>query len=165
MNSYYVRNMSKSPEQRFWEKVDKKSPDECWKWLSHITPAGYGNFSLKLDDGKFHVASAHRVSYELTYGDIPSGMEVCHTCDNRACVNPNHLFLGTQADNMKDMKSKNRQTGGIKNPRAKLTEESVREMRRLYSEGMSYKELAKKFSICWASVHNVVARRTWVGLT
>jgi hypothetical protein len=89
---------------RFWGKVDIQHIDKCWNWKGYINSDGYGNFSV---DGKrrWH---AHRVAYILTFGDVPEGIKVCHKCDNPSCANPNHLFLGTQKDNVQDAVRKGR---------------------------------------------------------
>ena len=97
-------NVKQPPlEERFWANVDKEGNGACWMWRGTKTSYGYG----KMRDHYKHVGT-HRVSYMLNVGPIPSKMHVLHKCDMPACVNPDHLFLGTQADNMKDMFKKGR---------------------------------------------------------
>ena len=96
----------KTTKERFWEKVDKSG--DCWKWIAHLLK-GYGRFRLNNKTW-----SAHRVSWTLHYGEIPEGMCVLHRCDNPGCVNPEHLFLGTRTDNMKDRDQKGRGSNGNK---------------------------------------------------
>ncbi len=95
-----------SPQERFWTKVAKG--DNCWLWMQGKS-AGYGRFNLWR--GPSHSVLAHRYAWELTYGPIPDDLPVLHRCDNPPCVRPDHLFLGTQADNLRDMHTKNRQAG------------------------------------------------------
>lgn len=94
----------KNFEERFWSKAERKDKDSCWNWKAYKNRDGYGNFSI---DGSRRW-NAHRISYAITNGEIPKGMSVCHKCDNPSCVNPNHLFLATHKENMRDKSEKGR---------------------------------------------------------
>lgn len=100
-----MRTYPRKPlEERFWGKV-QKSETGCWLWIGHKTKLGYGIFADH-EPSRWRIHFAHRISYRLTVGEIPNGLFICHHCDVPACVRPDHLFLGTQADNMADMRRK-----------------------------------------------------------
>ena len=147
-----VEHKRASFSDRFWALVDKKGPDECWEWKGFRTSGGYGMYSRK---------GAHRIAYELTFGPVPTGLWVCHHCDNRECCNPAHLFLGTARDNAMDMVTKGRgvDNSGERNGQAKLTNNQVIEMRRLFASGVPTKELAKSFSLSYHGARAIVTNR------
>jgi hypothetical protein len=103
-----------SLEERFWFYAPRRSAEECWEWGGPLTTAGYGWFKYK---AVFY--TAHKVSYRLNVGEVPDGLCVCHSCDNRKCVNPKHLWLGTQLDNVRDMIRKGRANPLKRNLRCK----------------------------------------------
>lgn len=153
------------PEVRFWAKVDKSlGPDGCWVWTAGKTGSGYGVLTID-----YKAVSVHRFSYELHCGPIPEGRFVCHHCDNPACVNPTHLFLGTPKDNMHDMIAKGRQVrttpprhSGEDHPNARLTWKQVSEMRSLFATGTySISELALQYGVTNANIGMIVHWRTW----
>lgn len=141
----------------------RKEQNGCLKWLGTLDEAGYGNVHVWNGKSK-KKTKAHRAAYEVFVGPIPDGLIACHHCDNRACCNPLHLFLGTRADNNEDMLKKGRRAkfDGEANGRAKLTAERVREMRAEYaSGGISMIDLGKKFGVNDRSVCMIVNRQTW----
>lgn len=144
--------------QRFWAKVNRRGPEECWEWTASRYRFGYG---VIYANGK--MGRSNRVAWELTNGPIPDGMEVCHRCDNPPCCNPTHLFLGTHQDNVRDCFGKGRMPrAGERNGRSKLTWESVGQMRqRLAAGGITKSELARQFGVTHEQVANVVSGRQW----
>ncbi len=129
---------TRSMEERFWEKVEKRGPDECWHWTAAHDQHGYGQ--LNLCDSKGRRMKAHRVAYELHYGPIPEGLEICHHCDNPSCVNPVHLFAGSHRDNMHDAMDKGRNSkpprNGVRGERhghATFTDQEVIDLRREFA--------------------------------
>lgn len=149
---------------RFWSKVDKSGgADACWNWTAHLSPSGYGQFGV---NGK--LAKSHRVAWELANGSIPVGLFVCHKCDNRACCNPAHLFLGTARDNVQDMVKKGRRRpdlafiSGEEHHAHKLTSEDVRSIRERYAAGgTSHSKLAREFQIGKSQVKRIIDRKSW----
>ena len=147
-----------TPAGRFWAKVDKRGPDDCWEWKESVRRGGYGAFGVNKK-----VVSAHRFSWEMHNGPIPEGMFVCHTCDNPLCVNPNHLFLGTHSDNMADAANKDRmrrweRARGESHGNAKLTEDQVYEIR---DDTRMPKEIAKEYGVNGPAVSKIQLRRSW----
>ncbi len=147
---------------RLWERVDKT--ESCWVWTGAGVPKGYGHLSIGGHQGD--MVYAHRASWEIHFGPIPEGLFVCHHCDNPRCVRPDHLFLGTPADNIDDMVRKGRQRGtslsGERHNRARLTENDVRQIRRAYASGQEgVSELARKFGVGISTIRHVVKRETW----
>lgn len=141
---------------RFWSKVDIRSKHECWEWKASLRSTGYGQFEL----GRTMLKS-HRVAYELTHGTIHNGLHVCHTCDNRKCVNPSHLFLGTNADNANDRTLKRRSAVGKQLPQTKLNKTSVKHIKRMLLKGISKIQIAKQYRVSPATIHAIANGDTW----
>ena len=174
-------------EERFWSYVSRSpEKDGCWLWTGQVI-RGYGSIKYLR-----RPAGAHRVAWLLVKGEIPDGLFVCHDCDQRICVRPDHLFLGTTLDNMQDMVRKGRSAKGDRqglrlhpgaaargeqhgrythpertargerNGSAKLTEEQVREIRRLYATGdFSQTKIGKMFGVCYGNIGRIVRGDNW----
>jgi len=128
----------------------------CWEWNGSRYATGYGHLCVDYKD-----LYTHRLSYELHKGAIPAGMFICHTCDNPPCMNPAHLFVGTPADNMTDMREKGRHSRGVTNGRSKLSEDDVRAIRRLAKAGESRLLLSERFGVTQSGIYGVVMRINW----
>ena len=141
-------------EHRFWSKVKCGPDNECWPWQSSILKSGYGSFGF---DGK--IQRAHRVAWQLaTRTTIPSGLCVCHHCDNRRCVNPRHLFLGTQAMNVEDARAKGRVLGRP----STLSKSEITEIRQRYAAGGIFQyQLAREYQIDQAMISRIVNRKAY----
>jgi len=148
-------------EERFWEKVKKSKG--CWIWTGSCNMKGYGHIGEGGIGGR--TLAAHRVAYELTYGSIPTGRFVLHHCDNPSCVNPKHLFLGTQRDNVIDMTKKGHKRYkahiGEDNGRAKLTWNKVRNIRKRYKAGENRMNLANEYGVHWSTINRIVKNKRW----
>ena len=150
-----------------WKKTDTlgdrfdarhtKRPDGCWEWTGYRTSGGYGRLSF---EGR--TRRAHRVSWELHHGkEFPKGKIACHTCDRPWCVNPEHVWTGTPADNMADRDSKRRTANGPKiSNTVKLTESQVREIRGIPGR-LNYSAIGRRYGISDVQVKNIVTRHSW----
>ncbi len=166
--------MQRSIIERFLKKVNMPLHEhqDCWVWKGMRYPNGYGQ--MKVDGVR---TRAHRLSWTIFCGTIPDGLSVCHHCDNRICVNPHHLFLGTCKDNLQDASKKKRMALGKRNGRhthpestargdrnwkAKLTEGSVRAIREHYENGLgTLSSLGRRFGVTPSTILCIVNRETW----
>ncbi len=170
-------NLSNADIERFWRTVNKGEGDCCWEWKNKPGFFGYCYFWKVIGTRRNKGYFAHRISFFLDRGYMPEGLEVCHTCDNRKCVRPDHLFSGTHADNAADMVQKGRSLKGDKNfarqhpeclehgidrYNAVLSEAGVRELRRLYAAGgISFVRLGALFGIGGPTAFKIVRRKMW----
>lgn len=158
-----IKQRNKSEQEKFWEKVDIRSEDECWEWLAGRNKKGYGNFYVSIGHSKDKHCLAHRRSWILTYGEIPEGLSVLHHCDNPPCVNPKHLFLGTNQDNVDDKVRKGRMQDlkGENHPMRKLTDEQIKEIRALRKDGYTLFALGDKFNVHYSTIGYICSRKHW----
>jgi hypothetical protein len=142
----------------------KESISGCWEWTARVHTVGYGSVSRKYEGGGY----AHRAMYLASKGEIPKGMYVLHKCDNRICINPDHLFLGTHLDNVKDMHSKNRQKGGSmpgeKNPSAKFLDEDIVLIRQAREAGVRKSVIEREFNVSETQYYRIIRHETrpWI---
>jgi hypothetical protein len=162
--------MNAQTVERFWSKVRRLDDEGCWLWTASKRNKGYGAFVWADATGAVIQGRAHRFSWELHFGPIPQGLCVLHKCDVPACVNPHHLFLGTIADNNRDMAFKERNRGkrpygkykrGTAHPGAKLTDDAVRSMRASRLCGLSYNAIAAEFGVNPLCAYRAITRKTW----
>lgn len=153
---------SEEGQERFWRKVRVNSSEKCWEWISSFTMRGYGLFGCQLEPTKRVSLYAHRISYRLAYGKFPPNLEVCHTCDNPKCVNPDHLFLGDQIDNVADMVKKERNHRGESTGTSKLITNQVQQMRILHiQEKVPCIQIAKLFRMSLQQTSDICHGKAW----
>jgi len=143
----------------FWSHVAEGPADCCWEWQKGLDARGYGQLR-----GRSKTLKAHRVAYEKAVGPIPEGLLIRHSCHNRKCCNPNHLSVGTDADNHRDMVEAGRHflippMKGEASPSAKLTEDDVKEIRS--SPHLSLSELGRRYNVTKQAIYRIRHRRTW----
>lgn len=165
VQGHYLRSLPKEPlDSKFWARVDKDGPipkhspelGNCWLWTGILNPEEKRGF-LKIGDRRKQAA---HVSWFLHTGRWPA-LLMCHKCDNPTCVRFEHLFEGTQTDNMRDAASKNRRPFGTSSPSAKLNEEQVRAIRQEKAAGLSNSDLARKYLVHWTTIQKIIERQTW----
>ncbi len=152
----YKRKPPRPLIERFWERVEVRGEDDCWFWTAACFPSGYGAIR---DEGQ--ARCAHRVSYQIDHGHIPQGLFVLHHCDERRCVNPKHLYAGTQKQNVQDAWDRDRMPFGEQTVMSKLTEADVVEIRRRRREGESLASLSCAFGVGQPTISMVARSKTW----
>lgn len=160
---------SRPIEVRFWEKVAKREPEECWPWTGARVESGHGVISRRLPDGRHRNEGAHRLAWEIANGQaVPAGMHVRHSCDNPPCCNPAHLQTGTTQDNTADRVMRGRGARGSKchhqtpfRGNYRLTAEQVVEIRRRRAEGELLRVLGLEFGVTAAAISLIANRKQW----
>jgi len=147
------------PVTRFWSRVDKsKNDNDCWNWIGYTRPPPR-DYGVMFWEGREQ--QSHRVAYQITYGPISEGAVVMHTCDNKRCVNPEHLTATTQLANIRDAVLKGRLPTGEQASASKLTEEQVIEIRRLAASGASHWTLSRDYNVVYGTIGRIVRRESW----
>lgn len=152
---------SRTPLEYLLQNIEEDEYSGCWNWIGNMFQGGYGQFKHRKFLGKTTGINASRASWLIHNGPLDSYLFVLHKCDNRRCVNPSHLYVGTQKDNMKDCTVKQRINKGEDRPQSKLTEENVREIKDLKIRQFSYREIAKKYNVTPNAVVSIVRGITW----
>jgi HNH endonuclease len=151
---------AKNTVAEFWERVRKT--ETCWIWTDRMAAGGYGSFSFHGKQWR-----THRFSWTMHFGEIPQGLKVCHRCDNPLCIRPDHLFVGTQRENVEDAFRKGRlkpyrRRVGVNHHMAKLTAEDVVAMRELRNAtGVSYQRIARRFKVSTMTAYRAVVGQAW----
>lgn len=154
--------LTKAFQDRILGLVEFEPNSGCWLWVGYLDRKGYGQIQV----GGYTKSLAHRAAWTAFCGPIPSGLFVCHRCDTPACVNPDHLFLGTPLDNTRDMDAKGRRRSvsraGELHPQARLTEADVAEIRRLHGV-IPQRKLGERFGVSPRQIHRILHGQSWRG--
>lgn len=151
---------SRKQIDRFWSHVEKAGPNDCWLWKRSKHNKGYGQVGFGVN-GKVEMHKAHKVAWEITHNRlIPKGVHGLHTCDTRACCNPHHVFLGSNADNMADRDAKGRQARGERHGAAKISDDQARLVKYRLG-GLKISEIAKLIGVSYHLVYGIREGRTW----
>lgn len=156
---------------RFWTKVDKRGPDDCWTWHGAYAGQGkYGVMCVTRIRGHKRLEYGHRLSFEIHYGPVPDGLDVMHSCDNPPCVNPAHLSAGTRLANIRDCIRKGRASHhnparGTRQHLARLTDADVVKARKMRAKGMIYQEVARHFGVAKSTIMAAIKGTTWSHVT
>lgn len=168
LHQHRLRVERRSIAARFWAKVEGGGPDDCWQWTGSRQHSGHGRFQASAEGEPKRIVQAHRWAFEQANGPIPNGLIVRHACDNPACVNPAHLQLGTQQDNVDDMWHRGRgfvptavPQPGTANPNAKLSASDVVEIRRRRQRGETGRSVARSFGISPSQVSRILTGKRW----
>lgn len=148
--------MSKTPEERFWSKVQKAGADECWQWSASVKRDGFGEFKYS---GKMMIA--HRVAFLLCIGPIPAGLFVRHRCRNQLCCNPAHLYTATPKECASEMVASGRKARRNGATPAKLDDQKAEAIREAVAKGGSYREVAKAFGVDRRTISRVHKGISW----
>lgn len=143
---------------RFYSKLHYDPETDCHEWTRAVSLNGYGKFGVR----KGFVICAHRLAWLLACGPVRDGLLICHRCDNRICCNPDHMFLGTHADNANDAAQKGRLRGRVGGGgKVQLTAEQVRLIRAMLAEGLSYRYIGECFGVTGSAIYMIASGRTW----
>ena len=148
--------LTDSHVSRFWRAVDVRGEDDCWLWKNGTSKGGYGAFGINNV-----LYRANRVAYVIANGEPGDGMVVCHSCDTPRCVNPRHLFAGTQKQNMQDKSAKRRCRLGVGHHSSKLSEDLVRAIREAWNSGESQMSLSRRYGVGQSVISEIVHRKAW----
>jgi len=152
--------LTASQSRRFWGQVKIGSPDECWPWIDRLHADGTGRINIR-----GIVFKGSQLSYLIHWGQHPyPNLYVCHFCDNRRCVNPLHLWLGTAKENSQDARRKSRSTLGMSHPQARLSPTQAKSIFALNQEGLSQQQIAKKLGIKQPQVSRILTGKRWAAI-